>query len=879
MVNGSIHLANEGTSIASSYHHPGRDVRSAILSELSRVPWLKLWPLWLMLALIVIDWLPAILERLSGASKLDNSQAKGFVVPARTDHARFLPTASKHGFSYNTLYLALRLDALESHLLDTGLAFGWKGGHYEPEYVEDAELAQNKLVAPTPTAKADSLGLDAPPKPEQEPLQDWKQKMRTAERRDRRRRQEDRRRKTTSISTTLCGIHPSAYLRNHFDSSSSSATDKEKMDSHVDTPELNAERKGWISGSILLKLAYELRQRGFLSAGPQDDFPANQRWQDELGHVWTVTMPSIAGITGINPLTIHYCYRTAKTDKAASESKPSRGDFWLVVLEVHNTFSERHIYVLEADKSEDPTSEKRPGYDHQWTFPRSFHVSPFNDRGGYYRLFLKEPFRGDKGEFVLGVRLLLLVEDPSEPGITGAGPEGDQSRPRPKLVKKLMATLDSGTQPVSGRSWSRFLPPFSARRARSVRPLTSATLCAALIRQPLDLFLTFARILFQAGKLHFSKRLDAFGRPDMVQVGESAHTSTAAADGFSGIGLPPPINRIQPHRDVQTSDLDVDTGSRSAPTKPAAGGLVYPDPGWAEKEAKLQLEAFARRRVDQLAASTGKNWTFVVEATDPADCGIQVSSSAPSLPASKTKTDSSRAAPEKNRCLRMYTRSYAVYTDLLMYSHPRLALLLGSCIGRRWGVSSIEDFDEFFNVAGSGGADTPTPTSGLSWADSLRIRYQAWIVRLALDQITNTKINTENKIDSPSAFNTPSEIASLLVSFKIPTSVSSDKRNVQIASGAKNPIQDPTKGFRTFLVILLGYLAARAEKSAFDLLGARYVRGTEPWLELYRALVFLRANGSSVPVTKTEVERDSRGVDTHAPSWDTRLGSVRSEKL
>ncbi len=117
------------------------------------------------------------------------------------------------------------------------------------------------------------------------------------------------------------------------------------------------EKAKWISGSILLKLAYELRERGFLSIGPQDSdatrsdvtetgVPAWKDWRDELGHVWTVTMPSIAGITvstrSPSTIAIVLTATVKRSQMPCQERRYWRGAFWLVVLEVHNTFSERH---------------------------------------------------------------------------------------------------------------------------------------------------------------------------------------------------------------------------------------------------------------------------------------------------------------------------------------------------------------------------------------------------------------------------------------------------------------------------------------------------------------------------------------------------------
>ncbi|EST09052.1 Protein of unknown function DUF1365 [Kalmanozyma brasiliensis GHG001] len=657
-------------------------------------------PLYLILFLYILSHIPSFLDRFAATPSPSTS---AFVIPALTRHARFLPTPSAHAFKYNTLYLAVRLDALESRRLDTP-AFAWKGNLLQPEYVDTAALAGERNVTPVGKAVADGG-------------EGWKAKMRAAERVERR-RLEEKRTRNERVRRSLTGLHPRSYLRTN----------------------LPGEKGNWVKGSILLKLAYELRERGLMNTGPQDA-DTTKDWRDELGHVWTVTMPSVAGVTGINPLTVHYCFRPhsfpAKSTQAKGE-QDKRGVFWLVVLEVHNTFSERHIYVLRSGVDED--LPRREGYAHQWTFPRSFHVSPFNDRGGFYRLFLRHPLPTSSSSFDLGIRLLLLVESDSTP---------------PKLEKKLMATLDS-------------LPP--SKNGRSVRPLSPATLTAALLRQPLDLFLTFIRILWQAGKLHFAKKLDAFGRPDMVQP-------TEVAGKWDGVGLPPPLNRIQAHR---------------AEGKAAVGGgLVYPEAGWGERVAKDHVRTLLEKRVRET-----EGWRVKIHSTDPADEGLDVG-----------------LGPKE---LVLYTRSFGVYVDLMTYQ-PRLALLLGSRVGRRWGVNSVELFNEFFA--------NPASQTGV------RKRHLDFLLASA---------------DRPDALQTLQKIGIDLVAPK--------------KEGEK-------EGWKVTTALWMGYAAAVAEKKLFAALGARYVKGTEPWLELQRGLDWIEADER-----EEEAEKDAKEQD--GAMWDTRLGSV-----
>lgn len=68
--------------------------------------------------------------------------------------------------------------------------------------------------------------------------------------------------------------------------------------------------------------------------------------KDKAESIYTVTMPAYLGTEGINPLTTHFCYSLEEQKGRKLEA---------VVLEVHNTFGERHLYVLKVGVDEDAT--------------------------------------------------------------------------------------------------------------------------------------------------------------------------------------------------------------------------------------------------------------------------------------------------------------------------------------------------------------------------------------------------------------------------------------------------------------------------------------------------------------------------------------------
>lgn len=242
--------------------------------------------------------------------------------------------------------------------------------------------------------------------------------------------------------------------------------------------------------------------------------------KESVGKVWLVTMPTYLGITGINPLTVWYLYDKGRKEEALerSTSRISSDEEWVksgfeedrggsnrkdesdvargtiasrrpvgevkpklicVVLEVHNTFGERHAYVLRVDHNEVPRDDIAAGLNHAWVFPRTFHVSPFNNRKGYYRLDIADPFAADGARPTVRVTLSLLTK---------------------AKKRKLYAVLANN--------------PSDSRPALELTPRN--VLKAIIWRQPLDLLLTSPRILRQAWILHYEKKLRVYPRPELA---------------------------------------------------------------------------------------------------------------------------------------------------------------------------------------------------------------------------------------------------------------------------------------------------------------------------------------------------------------------------
>ena len=151
---------------------------------------------------------------------------------------------------------------------------------------------------------------------------------------------------------------------------------------------------------------------------------------------YMATMPRFFGYS-FNPLTAYYVY---DDDLLVA-----------VVLEVHNTFGEKHIYVVPPDSK---------------SIPRRFHVSPFNDRLGAYHFKFTSPESG------IFIQLTLVT---------------------PEAKPKLVATLKS----------------------QSAAPVTDIPAVLLLyLKCGCWIFLTFPRILFEAWKLHYWKGLPVYMRPE-----------------------------------------------------------------------------------------------------------------------------------------------------------------------------------------------------------------------------------------------------------------------------------------------------------------------------------------------------------------------------
>jgi DUF1365 family protein len=121
-----------------------------------------------------------------------------------------------------------------------------------------------------------------------------------------------------------------------------------------------ADHLGDPAAGIRVNVAAYLARRGIDLAGGQVLMLGHAR---VLGHVF-------------NPLTVYWCHR-------------ADGSLAAVLAEVHNTYRQRHVYLLRPDARGGAEADK------------DFYVSPFLPPGGRYRMRLPEP----AGELRLSVTL------------------------------------------------------------------------------------------------------------------------------------------------------------------------------------------------------------------------------------------------------------------------------------------------------------------------------------------------------------------------------------------------------------------------------------------------------------------------------------------
>jgi uncharacterized protein len=152
-----------------------------------------------------------------------------------------------------------------------------------------------------------------------------------------------------------------------------------------------------------------------------------------------------------NPLTVYWCHR-------------ADGALACVVAEVHNTYRQRHAYLLRTDEHGRAQA------------PKQFYVSPFYPVDGAYRMSLPEP----------------------EPPDASHPPHPQEPRREP-LALSVTLTRPNG-------------PAFVASVHGTGRPATARALLGAAVRHPWSTAAVAARIRWQGIRLYL-RGLPVMSRP------------------------------------------------------------------------------------------------------------------------------------------------------------------------------------------------------------------------------------------------------------------------------------------------------------------------------------------------------------------------------
>lgn len=162
----------------------------------------------------------------------------------------------------------------------------------------------------------------------------------------------------------------------------------------------------------------------------------------EISKVLLMTSPSYFNCI-FNPVSFYYCL--------AANDEPV-----CIVVEVNNTFGERHLYLLTKRK------DGKTGFPVAYTAPKTFHVSPFNTMDGAYRFHFSN----------LGKEVQIRIH----------------------LIRQGERVM---TAAIQGKSM----------------PLTSKNQLMTLLKSPITPWKTVPRILGQALRLFAGKKLPVYDKP------------------------------------------------------------------------------------------------------------------------------------------------------------------------------------------------------------------------------------------------------------------------------------------------------------------------------------------------------------------------------
>lgn len=189
----------------------------------------------------------------------------------------------------------------------------------------------------------------------------------------------------------------------------------------------------------------------------------------EYPYAYLVTAPRFLRYS-FNPVSFWYLYNKHKELQA-------------MILEVNNTFDERRMYFLKDSTLDDPdeswTLIDKPPSKFKNTWPKDFHVSPFNSRKGSYALTAQDPFSPHLSATGKVDNTITLIS----------------SKAHVKLIARIFSTQPA-IDPSTLGCWARL---------------------AFIASWWWVGFVTFPRIVREAGKLFFRRKLHVWYRPEVLK--------------------------------------------------------------------------------------------------------------------------------------------------------------------------------------------------------------------------------------------------------------------------------------------------------------------------------------------------------------------------
>ncbi|KAG9601958.1 DUF1365-domain-containing protein, partial [Aureobasidium melanogenum] len=246
-------------------------------------------------------------------------------------------------------------------------------------------------------------------------------------------------------------------------------------------------RKGWFDVN-----ASDYLYRGGEECGLEARLRCYLRGEGIQDEAWSfaylVTAPKFLGYS-FNPVSFWYIYDSSK-------------HLVMMVLEVNNTFGERRLYLLKAEEKATDDSvpdgfeapAKATKFTNSWA--KDFHVSPFNSRKGTYSLTAADPVAALKSGSKVLDNLVVL----------------NSSQAQAKLVARVYSDDD-------------YMNPTAMSTSQTIKTLASWFWVG---------FLTFPRILTQAYKLYFKRKLHVWFRPEVLasSIGRTHTSSEAILEAF-----------------------------------------------------------------------------------------------------------------------------------------------------------------------------------------------------------------------------------------------------------------------------------------------------------------------------------------------------------